>query len=540
MGRRKKVADRWIENKLDELAVKEGCWYDKAAGDFACEFFPDCLRHSKGRWADEPFELLPWERKIVSKMFGWKREDGTRRIREASIWLPKKNGKSTLCSGLVLLTLVADGERSAEVYSCASSLKHGKIIYQEAEKMMKSSPFLSEQLQCVPSTSRIVFPATGSYYEVLSSNSATAEGWNIHACFFDELHRQKNPDLFNALRYGGAARDQPLFVTISTAGVYEPDSIAWRQWCYAKDVRDGVVEDTSFLPAIYAAEQDDDWTKEETWKKANPSLGLTLKLEDFRREFEKAQATPSDQNTFKRYRLNMWSQALASWIPDDKWMTCKGSIELTAEELKTIEWFGGLDMASTEDVTALTLVGEHNGQLIVLPFFWVCEAQADQRQTRDKVSYVTWIKQKHIQVAGDKSIEYATIRRDINELGGKYKIKRLAVDRWNASQLVQELDGDGFDLCYFGQGYQSMTAPIKELERLVYDGKLSHGGNPVLRWMMGNVMIRRDDADNVKISKSKSKEKVDGVVSTAMSVALWMASKVEKPSVYRDRGIMVV
>jgi phage terminase large subunit-like protein len=540
VARNTRSAKRWIRTAADERAVAEGCWFDPDAADHACDFIETFVRYSTGDPAliGQPVTLLDWQRDLLSRLFGWRR-DGTRRHRAASVWVAKKNGKTTLAAWVLLYLLVADGEAAAEVYSVANSTEQASQIFREARAVVEASPELRRHLEIVPSTGRIVFPATRSFYRVLSSKAATAEGLNASGIVFDELHRQRDDDLFNALRWAGAARRQPLFVTISTAGVFDPTSISYRQYKVAKDIVTGIDDRTTdLLPAIYEIEAEDDWTTknpnaETVWRKANPSLGVTINTEDFRRDVENIEQNPSQLSAFLRYRLNVWSSASTTWIPDDKWQACKGSVELTPEEISALTWTAGLDASTTIDVTSLVLFGRGEGKSYVLPYFWINEEQASLRQKRDQVNYEVWARAGHMRVTEGNVIDFDVIRRDIGAIFQKYPVEKLAIDRWATPQLAQQLQGDGWHVCYYGQGYKDMTPAVREVERLVYSGEITHDC-PVLRWMMSNVEIETDAAGNVKASKKRSREKIDGVVALLMAVGVGLNSEPE--SVYEQRA----
>jgi len=489
----------WVRNEADERAVLEGCWFDLAAAERVRTFFRKFLRHSKGQWAGKPFELLDWQwDRIVARLFGWKRADGTRRYRRGYIEVPKKNGKSTLFSGLSLYLLIGDGEPGAEVYSAAVDRDQASIVYNEAANMVEASPGLSSRLSVVRSTKRIVFPKTRSFYKALSADVPAKEGLNAHAVLIDELHAQRTRELWDTLRYAGASRRQPLHLSVTTAG-FDRLSICWEQHAYAEQVLSGVIYDPAFFAYISAAAPDDDWTDPKVWKDANPSFGITVNADQFAEDCKEAQESPAKENSFRRYRLNQWTEQDVRWLSMEKWDACAG---ITAD-LDGKECYGGLDLSSTTDLSAFVLVFPAEGYFDVLAYFWVPEEGAKRREHRDRVPYTQWIRDEYIEATPGEAIDYDRIRNRIKELGERYKIESIAIDRWNATQLAMQLDGDGFEVVAFGQGYASMNWPTKKLEEVVLSGRLRHGGNPVLRWMAGNASIETDAADNWKPSKKK-------------------------------------
>jgi phage terminase large subunit-like protein len=526
----------WIRSQRDERAVLEGCRFDVRAAERVRTFFTKFLRHSKGQWAGQPFKLLDWQwREVVGPLFGWKRADGTRRYRRAYIEVPKKNGKSALFSGLSLYLLAADGEPGAEVYSAALDRDQASIVFNEAANMVEVSPQLSSRLNVVRSTKRIVMPRSRSFYKALSADVPAKEGLNAHAVLIDELHAQKTRLLWDTLRYAGASRRQPLHLSITTAG-FDRHSICWEQHDYAEKVLDGTIEDSSFLPFIAAAGAEDDWTNPEVWRKANPSFAVTINPEQFAEDCREARESPAKENSFRRYRLNQWTEQEVRWLNMEKWDACATPLG----DLERRPCYAGLDLSSTTDITALVLVFPNEDRYDVLPLFWVPEEGARRRERGDRVPYSAWIRGGFVAATPGEVIDYDRIRQKINELGQRYEIREIAIDRWNATQLATQLEGDGFEVVAFGQGYASMNWPCKKLEELVLGGKIAHGGHPVLRWMAGNVSIEKDAADNWKPSKKKSIERIDGIVALIMALDRASTQPAPERSVYETRGLLSV
>jgi phage terminase large subunit-like protein len=526
--------DDWIRSPRDERAVLEDCRFDIAAAERVRTFFRKFLRHSKGQWAGQPFELLDWQwREIVAPLFGWKRADGTRRYRRAYVEVPKKNGKSTLFSGLSLYLLAADGELGAEVFSAAVDRDQASIVFNEAANMVEASPHLSSRLSVVRSTKRIVMPRSRSFYKALSADVPAKEGLNAHAVLIDELHAQRSRQLWDTLRYAGASRRQPLHLSITTAG-FDRHSICWEQHDYAQKVLDGTIEDCSFLPFIAAAGADDDWTEPAVWEKANPSFAVTIDTQQFAEDCREARESPAKENSFRRYRLNQWTEQATRWLSLEKWDACGAPVG----DLRGRMCYAGLDLSATTDISALVLAFPDEDRYKVLPFFWVPEEGARRRERRDRVPYVAWIRQGHIEATPGEVIDYDRIRQRINELGKQYEIREIAIDRWNATQLATQLEGDGFEMVAFGQGYASMNWPSKKLEELVLGGKIAHAGQPVLRWMAGNVSIEKDAADNWKPSKKKSIERIDGITALIMALDRASTQPLVGTSIYESRGVI--
>jgi len=509
------------------------CVYSQEDAERAIGFFRDCLTHVKGELAGQAFELEKWQADIIGAMFGWKRPDGTRRYRTAYIEIPRKNGKSTLCAGIALYMLFADGEAGAEIYSCAAEREQASIVFDVAAQMVANEPILRGNSKTFRKA--IARESTASSYKVLSADAYTKHGLNASCIIFDELHAQPNRDLYDVMATSTGSRSEPLLVAITTAG-YDKNSICYELRSYAEKVRDGILKDDSFLPVIYAADAKDDFKCPKTWAKANPCLGVSIREDYLEREAMKAAELPSYENTFRRLHLNQWTEQDVRWLPMDRWDEAE-----PFHELEDRPCYAGLDLASTTDITALVLVcPDGEGCFDVKPFFWIPSENAIRRERKDKVPYTTWIKQGYIRVTEGDVVDYDQIREDIIQLAQQFNIKEIAVDRWNSTMLVTQLDGEGLNMAMFGQGYRSMSAPSKHLEALVMSRKLRHGDNPVLNWMASNVSIESDPAGNIKPSKRKSTEKIDGIVATVMGLARAGAALDEGNSIYEDKGFTII
>lgn len=513
-----------------------GSWFDEEAAGRVVEFFERFLRHVKGRWAGCRFELQPWQRDdIIRPLFGWKRKDGTRLYRMAYIEVPRKNGKSTLAAGIALYLLFADGEAGAEIYSAAADRDQAAIVFETAKAMVEASPALKKRAKIYKRS--IVVPRTASSYKVLSADAPTKHGLNAHGIVFDELHAQPNRELWDVLATSTGAREQPLIVAITTAG-YDRNSICWEQHDYARKVLDGVINDPSFFAYIAAADENDDWRDPRTWAKANPGLGVTVKKEYIEQEAKRAMEVPAYQNTFRRLHLNQWTQQDERWLDLAEWDA--NAHLVVPEKLKGQACYGGLDLASTTDIAALVLLfPREEGTYDILPFFWIPEDNMREKENRDRVPYSTWVRQGFIYATPGNVIDYAAIRKKINELGAVYNIREIGHDPWNATQLALELNGDGFTMVPIRQGFASMSPPTKELLNLVLARKLRHGGNPVLRWMADSMVVKQDPAGNIKPDKSKSTARIDGMVALIMAIDRATRHREDK-SVYEERGILTL
>lgn len=511
----------------------------KALADRAVAFI-NSLKHTKGIWYGKNFELLPWQDKIVRDLFGTIKSDGYRQYNTAYIEIPKKQGKSELAAAIALYLTCADNEYGAEVYGCASDRQQASIVFDVAVDMIKQCPALMKRCKIIASQKRIVYLPLNSFYQVLSAESYTKHGLNVHGVIFDELHAQPNRALYDVMLTGsGDARKQPLFFLITTAGT-DRNSICYEVHQKAEDLLKGRKKDNSFYPCIYGLADEDDWTDETNWYKANPSLDVTVSIDKVRQAFNSAKENPAEENLFRQLRLNQWVKQSVRWMPMDKWDMCSFDIDL--ESLKGRTCYAGLDLSSTTDVTALSLVfppEDEDDKYIIVPFFWLPEDTVPLRVKRGHVPYDTWQQKGLVMTTEGNVVHYGYIEKFIEELGKQYNIKEIAYDRWGAVQMVQNLEGLGFTIVPFGQGFKDMSPPSKELLKLVLEQKIAHGGNEVLRWMMDNVYVRTDPAGNIKPDKEKSTEKIDGAIATIMALDRAIRNR-QADSVYNDRGILIL
>lgn len=517
-----------------------GSVYDKAAADYAVSFI-ECLCHTKGTWAGKPFELIDWQEQIIRDVFGTVKGNGYRQFNTAYVEIPKKQGKSELAAAVALLLTCGDGEERAEVYGCAADRQQASIVFEVAADMVRMCPALNRRVKILASQKRIIYQPTNSFYQVLSAEAYSKHGFNIHGVVFDELHTQPNRKLFDVMTKGsGDARMQPLYFLITTAGT-DTNSICYETHQKAVDILEGRKVDPTFYPVIYGADEAADWTDPKVWKKANPSLGITVGLDKVKAACESAKQNPGEENSFRQLRLNQWVKQAVRWMPMAKWDAC--GFRVDAEELEGRVCYGGLDLSSTTDITAFVLVFpplDEEDKFCVLPYFWIPEETLELRVRRDHVPYDVWERQGFLETTEGNVVHYGYIEKFIERLGERFNIREIAFDRWGAVQMVQNLEGMGFTVVPFGQGFKDMSPPTKELMKLTLEQMIAHGGHPVLRWMMDNIFIRTDPAGNIKADKEKSTEKIDGAI--AMIMGLDRAIRCgndTRESVYDTRGLLV-
>ena len=512
--------------------------YDQELADRAVTFIEN-LPHTKGIWAGKKFELMAWQEQIVRDVFGIVKPNGYRQFTTAYIEIPKKNGKSELAAAVALYLLCADNEQRAEVYGCAADRSQASIVFDVAVDMVEMTPALQRRIKISKSTKRLTYLPTNSFYQVLSAEAFTKHGLNVHGVVFDELHAQPDRRLFDVMTKGsGDARQQPLYFLITTAG-NDVNSICYEQHLKALDLIDKKKKDPTWYPVIYGAPMDADWTDPKVWKKSNPSLGETIKIDKVRDACESAKQNPGEENAFRQLRLNQWVKQAVRWMPMEYWDACAWKVD--ESELEGRVCYGGLDLSQTTDITAFVLCFpplDEEDKYIFLPFFWIPEENIQRRVLRDHVPYDIWEKQGYLMTTEGNVVHYGFIEQFIHSLGERFNIRDIAYDRWGAVQMVQNLEEDGFTVVPFGQGFKDMSPPTKELFKLTMEQKIAHGGHPILRWMVDNIYITQDPAGNIKADKKKSTEKIDGAVAAIMALDRAIRCGNDNgASVYDERGL---
>lgn len=546
---------RWIRTWNDVEAVKRGCFFEENRAFYACGFFR-LLRHTVGEWFGKPFEPLPWQKyDIIMPLFGWLRPNGTRRFRKGLIEIPKKNGKSMLCSALSLLLKIGDKEPSAEVYNAAGEKEQAQIVFNEAEKMAKASPYLENLIRWTPSRKVGVHEASGSVYRAMSAEHKNKDGYKTSGLIVDELHMQKDRKLWDVLIYGGRTRRQPLFIAITTAGEYDPNSIGWEQHSYAKRVLEGdggIGRDVYFFAYIRCVPDEikGQWQDPALWYRANPNLGITINLDDFAADAQEAANMPSKASSFQRYGLNIWVRARQAAFKIERWNAgaVRGEGLARVEVIKALaqgrRCFGGLDLASVNDASAAVLWFPPNdyepppedGEIderpadpvdgiadchLMLSYFWLPEGNIGELERQHNAPYSLWAEDGWLILTPGEVADYAAIRKDLVRMNEEFRPERWNYDKWSAAQLVTELrEQDGANMVEFGQGFGWMNAPTKEFERLMIQGRILHAGHPMMDWMVGNCQYAVDAEGRVKLIKGdrKIKYKIDGPVAAVESL----------------------
>ena len=492
-------------------------YFDEASADRAVNFIETFCTHVKGELGGKPFLLDDWQKDdIIRPLFGWKRADGRRKYRTCYVEIPRKNGKSNLSAAIALYMLFSDGEPGAEIISAAGDRQQANIVFSVAQEMVYNNAELRKRGKVY----RNQIQYKSSFYKSISAEASTKHGFNCHAVIFDELHTQPNRDLFDVLVTSTGARTQPLIMALTTAG-HDRNSICWEVHEYARQVKEGSVKDETFLPVLYAADAEDDWTQEETWKKANPGYGSICRPEYFEQEVQKAKNVPSDLNTFLRLNLNIWTSAEQAWIPDDIFM--RGADPLPPDDvLLGLPCYGGLDLASTQDLTAFALLfrDEEADCFYLKVHQFVNSEKAESKKLNAGIDYLRWAEEGHITVIPGNRTDYRYIKEHIVQAAAKYDLRSIGYDPRFSTYIVSELVAEDIVMHPMAQNITTMNGPTKEFEMQMLSGNIVHGGNEVLRWQMGCAVVYMDVNENKRVVKESYKEskKVDGVIASIIAM----------------------
>lgn len=548
-------AARWIraacQRHIDDLehGHERGLRWDQAAAERVLRFFGH-LKHSKGRrFAKRAFVLEPWQAFVVGVAFGWKRSDGTRRFRVVFVELPRKNGKSTLAAGMALYLLMADGEPGAEVYSVATKKEQAAIVFGEARRMIAKTPMLAKRVR--RKREELHHTKSESVFKPLSSESKKLDGLNPSAFVADELHKWESRDLWDVLDTGTGSRDQPMKIAITTAGTLD-ESIYTEVRGYAETILEGNRHDDAFFGYVATIDEDDDPESPASWRKANPNWGVTVHETEMVEAFQRAKYTEAGRIRFLRDRVGLRLGTNLGGIPIDKWDKCKapriGSEtdkemqKRFAESLKGLPCWGALDIANTSDLAAMCLtfkrIEEGRSLYSQLWWFWCPEVAKDTVSEVLRETLRPWINTGYIVQSVDEQIDLREIKQTLINASRYYDILDCAFDPFNARQLAGELNEEGIPMFEFTQSIANYNEASKEWESAIRTRRLTHDGNPVMRWMVANCRFRTDGILRMMPDRKRSRSKIDGVAAGIMSFARAMQS--DGPSVYENRGIEVV
>lgn len=508
----------WVRGPNDERAALNGCAPEPRNGQHVIDFMEKFCCHSKGQWAGKPFKPLAFQRdKIILPLFSWLLPDGRRRYNRASIWMPKKNGKSLFASAVGLYGLAGDGESGSEVYCAAVDRQQAGIVFGESASMVEASPMLSKYLFVTRSTKTIT-KDNAAWFKALSADVPAKEGLNAHFVIIDELHAHKSRDLFTTLMYSGRARRNPMLFSISTAGD-DKESVGGEEYDYAKGIIDGTVNDTRTFACVYEAGVNDDWESPKVWAKANPALGDIFTAEQMADDANKARYSPRKIADFKRYMLNIWVDSANPWIDMGLWDECGEPFEV--EALDGNACWAGLDLSSTTDMTALVLDFQSGDRHRLVPFFWLPDDGPWRDDARYFDMYRDWAERGLLTLSPGNRIDYRQIRQTVVECSAKYDLRAVAFDPWNSRILAKMLaEEDGVPMIEMRQGTVTMNDPLKKFEADVAAGKIEHGGHPILRWMASHATVKEDVSKNIRLDKKTSKSRIDGIVASVMACGI--------------------
>jgi phage terminase large subunit-like protein len=528
-----------------------GMYFDEAAAEHAVVWIERFCKHHKGEWAGLPLLLEPWQKFGIRCVFGWKLADDSRRFRVSYWEVARKNGKSEVAGAIGAYLMIADREAGGEIYSTATKEDQAKIVWEVAKAILRQSPALRKYITIRQKS--LTCERLGSFFKPLGADSDTLDGLNPHGHICDELHAHKKRSLFDVMQTGMGARRQPLTFIITTAGVYDPESIGWEQHIYAQQVLDGVLDDDSFFGIIFAADEGDEWDSETTWQKANPNYGISVKPDYLKRQATTAKNQPSALNSFLRLHLNVWTQQVTRWIDVLKWNACERNDGAKLGDFYGRPAYLGLDLSQKLDITALAVALPRTsltGDTFGYDFFWrffVPQGLVDERAREKKTpDYARWVKDGWLIATPGNVIDYGFVLKEILELRTLLNIRQIGFDPWNASQFSLDLQRNGFSveadatkeqLVEMRQGMQTLSEPSKEIEKLVVDQKLFHDGNPVMRWMVDNAVIRSDANGNIAPDKRSATGKIDGLVASILALGRAIKTPATRDSVYNTRGI---
>lgn len=507
-----KLACQRHMNDLKRSKTKEFPYkFDIDLADRYIDFFK-LLNHSKGEKAGQSIELELWQCFRVGSVFGWiHKKTGLRRFFESYNQVARKNGKSTESSGIAIEGLTIDGEQGAEVYSAATKKDQARIIFDEAVRMVKASPFISKHIDVFKLNMNM--PSTNSKFEPLSSDANSLDGLNIHFGLIDELHAHKTREVYDVLVTATGARKQPLIWIVTTAG-FNINGICYEKYEYAVKVLKGIVEDDSFFAYIAQPDEGDDPFDENTWIKANPNLGVSVNIEDLKKKAKQAKEIPAALTNFMVKHLNLWVTAETAWMNMQKYKECEEeNRDFDIKELEGQTCYCGIDLSATTDITSVNLEFPlDDGRYAWINHCFIPEDDLIEKEHRDKVPYSSWARDGYITLTPGNVIDYEWILSYIMEKAKLYNIAELDYDPWNATQFATNASNEGFECVEIRQGFRTMSEPTKDVEKLVLQKKLITFNNPVLKWAFSNAVAKLDPAGNIKLDKSKATQRIDPVI----------------------------
>lgn len=507
------------------------------------------LRHTQGQWAGQPLRPDPWQvAYILAPVFGWVRWDEdadayVRIVRELYVDVPRKNGKSTLAGGLAIYMTCADGEGGAQVITAATTKEQAGFVFEPVKKLAEAAPALKRHVK--PLKGIILHPKSGSYFKPISSVAGAQHGANIHCAIIDELHEHKTPELVETIETGTGSRRQPLVVIITTADSGKRESVYDRKRQRIEKLARRVFEAPSVYGVVWAAERDDDPHVEATWRKANPGYGVSPTRSYLQAKSDEAKQSPADLAKYLRLHLGRRTKQETKFISLESWHRNAGMVDEAT--LAGREAYGGLDLASTSDLSALCWLfpDDERGGFDAIWRLWTPEDNVEALDQRTAGAASVWVRQGLLVATPGNVADYDYIRLQIDRDMDAFDVRSIGFDPWNATPLTNKLAEDGAPLVKVRQGFVTMSPPLKELQRLLLKGTpqvplFRHGGNDAVTWMVDNLAVAMDPAGNVKPDKARSAEKIDAVSAAVTALSEAMTREQPVKSAYEDGGLEVV
>lgn len=516
-----------IKKEKEVSFIKEGkvethkYHFDIEKAQRPIKFIEKFCKQSKGKWNGKQLKLELFQKAMIESAFGFVDENGFRKYKKVIFFVARKNGKSVLDSAIANYMLVADNEGGAEIYSIATKKEQAKIVWDEAKRMIKKSPALDKRIRCL--IGGIYFDQKDSYFRALASDSNSLDGLNSHLVIADEVHAWKDKNLLDVMYDSMSAREQPMLLETSTMGTVR-QNVFDIEYDYASQVIDGVIQDETLLPIIYELDDEKEWTNEECWYKANPSLGVIKSVKDLRDKVERAKNNPIELVNLLCKDFNIRQNSMNAWLTFE---------DLNNEEIYS-EWkdsycIGGCDLSSTTDLTCATLLGVVKGKIRVKQMYWIPSNYLEKKITEDKIPYDKWIKLGWMRLSGESKIDYHDITQWFIEEVQNNDLRPLWIgyDSWNAEFWKIEMQEYGFDMVEVRQGYKTESAPLKQMKADLMDKKINYNNNPILKWNLSNVAIKQDDNENIMITKEKSRQRIDGVASLMDAYVIYVNKQQE-------------
>lgn len=530
------AVDRWFRDL--ETAGSRGLYFDENAAARVFRFSGYC-RQYEGKWAGLPIDFGPWQCFVLANVFGWMRADGTRRFRTVYERVPRKNGKTTKLAVVANYGLLGDRESGPRVYSAATKREQAAELYDAAVAMLEQSPQLFRLVKKY--ASRTVSPKTRGRLQALSKDHKSMDGLNVHFGLVDEVHAHQDSSTWDVIKSAVGARTQPLIWAITTAG-FIPDSIDSDLFDYSVRVLEGQIDDDAFFAIIFTVDDPEKWDDPEEWKKANPNYGVSINPDDLADQCRMAKEIPTARIEFLTKRLNVAVRGEAKWMNLERFKQCLADYDgqgIWADELpgylKNAPAWGGVDLSAVNDMTALAFTVLVNGKTRTFVRGYLPDGALKERLKRGDKSLEAFVDSGALVVTPGETVDYEWIKRDIKLACSRLNVAGIAFDRWNSNQLVNDLLNDGIPMIEFGQGFGSMSAPMKELMVRVLNQTLEYS-NPLLLWAMGNLVAEINPAGDIKPDKSKVKEKIDPAVALimALGVMILMPPKRRAKSIYSE------